>query len=883
MGLAEDTPRPDQLLVTPTRRLAHLLRARFDADCDARGLKVWRTLDALPWQAWVEQRFQLDRQAGRLRGRWLPPAVASLAWRRLVQDDPGEPAAISPAGLARAAHRSWRRMHAYSIPFASLVEEDTPETRRFARWAQRYSHWLAERGAIDADVALPMLSAASERRSLRLPGFDELAPAQATLLERLRAGGIAIEMAEMPARRGELSRVECRDARAELESAARWAAARLDRDPRARLAIVVPDLGSRRAEVQRTLERVLLPATGLTGGPSPGSQVFELAAARPLSQRPMVVAALDLLDAFAGTTDLAGCSRLLRNPYLRGAALEATARAMLDVRIRRHAMPGLSLARLARLAAERDCPMLAVVLEQALQLARRWSPSALPSAWSSSFFVLLAALGWPGEGASSVEHQTAQRWRELLTELAAADELSNALGVRAALQLLREMAADVSFEPQEIEAPLLVIDPETSAGMSFDALWVCGMEAGRWPPPAAPDPFLPLAWQVRQRLPGANADLAQAQAERLFERLARSADEVIVSVAQFDADAPVLPSALLAPVPQRTEPLSWPAEFLAARIHAARPVLESLVDARMPPPALDQPNRGGARLLELQSACPFRASAELRLHSRPLDEPGPGLNAAERGTVVHKVLARIWQALRDQAALLSWTPEDVRQLVLASIEAEIAPLRRGSDGLLQRLLTIESEWLALRAQELLEADRARLPFTIEALEAPIRLTLGGLTLALKLDRVDRLRDGSLAVIDYKTGGDAKPGAWLGERPRLPQLPLYLQAVGPERVAAVAFGRVRAGSTGYAGIARDPATFGDISSFGGKRAPRGYASWDELLSAWRERLQALAAEYTAGDARLAPEPATACRYCHLPGLCRINETVLRSERDAAADD
>jgi hypothetical protein len=40
---------------------------------------------------------------------------------------------------------------------------------------------------------------------------------------------------------------------------------------------------------------------------------------------------------------------------------------------------------------------------------------------------------------------------------------------------------------------------------------------------------------------------------------------------------------------------------------------------------------------------------------------------------------------------------------------------------------------------------------------------------------------------------------------------------------------------------------------------------------------------AGDARLAPQPATACRYCHLPGLCRINETMLRSERDVAADD
>ena len=71
-----------------------------------------------------------------------------------------------------------------------------------------------------------------------------------------------------------------------------------------------------------------------------------------------------------------------------------------------------------------------------------------------------------------------------------------------------------------------------------------------------------------------------------------------------------------------------------------------------------------------------------------------------------------------------------------------------------------------------------------------------MTLALRLDRVDRLDDGSIAVIDYKTGGDAEPDAWLGERPRLPQLPLYAEALGVDRVSAVAFGRVRTGDTGY---------------------------------------------------------------------------------------
>ena len=40
----------------------------------------------------------------------------------------------------------------------------------------------------------------------------------------------------------------------------------------------------------------------------------------------------------------------------------------------------------------------------------------------------------------------------------------------------------------------------------------------------------------------------------------------------------------------------------------------------LPPLTTAEEGRGGARLLELQSACPFRAQAELRLGARPLEE-----------------------------------------------------------------------------------------------------------------------------------------------------------------------------------------------------------------------------------------------------------------------
>ena len=124
---------------------------------------------------------------------------------------------------------------------------------------------------------------------------------------------------------------------------------------------------------------------------------------------------------------------------------------------------------------------------------------------------------------------------------------------------------------------------------------------------------------------------------------------------------------------------------------------------------------------------------------------------------------------------------------------------------------------------------------------------------------------------------------MGERPELPQLPLYVHAVGQEQVSAVAFGIVCKGSTEYRGFARDSTVFPGLKAFDASKSPfKEYAGWDELLRAWQRRLESIAREHAVGDARLAPNPTRACRYCHLAGVCRSAQALLEPEEgdDAA---
>jgi RecB family exonuclease len=293
--------------------------------------------------------------------------------------------------------------------------------------------------------------------------------------------------------------------------------------------------------------------------------------------------------------------------------------------------------------------------------------------------------------------------------------------------------------------------------------------------------------------------------------------------------------------------------------------------------------KGGARLLELQGACPFRAAVELRLGGVELEHPAAGIAATERGKLAHAVLQAFWDKAREQSVLLAMTADQRVAMVRTHVRSVLAPLRATADAVGTRLLDLEERWLEARVLELLQQDAERAPFTVEFVEEPRVIDVGGVQTRIVLDRVDRLADGTFAVIDYKTGASARPAAWMGERPELPQLPLYVRAIGQEQVSAVAFGVVCTGSTEYRGFARDGKVFPQLKPFDAASAPfKDYASWGDLLQAWNRRLESLAREHAQGDARLAPNPARACRYCHLRGVCRSAQALMEPEEgdDAA---
>ena len=105
--------------------------------------------------------------------------------------------------------------------------------------------------------------------------------------------------------------------------------------------------------------------------------------------------------------------------------------------------------------------------------------------------------------------------------------------------------------------------------------------------------------------------------------------------------------------------------------------------------------RGGARLLQNQSACPFRAFAVHRLGAASLDHPHEGLDARDRGILLHAALSELWSKLATQQRLEMMPHDELASVIAGAVDSALARLRRTRASSFQaRFLELERARLA---------------------------------------------------------------------------------------------------------------------------------------------------------------------------------------------
>ena len=326
-------------------------------------------------------------------------------------------------------------------------------------------------------------------------------------------------------------------------------------------------------------------------------------------------------------------------------------------------------------------------------------------------------------------------------ELIAALEASGMEGpripdARALPALLKAMLDDVAVRPPQGGHPRIFIWGLIEARLQqADLMVLGGLNEGTWPSLPAPDPWLAPAIRAALGLPGLERRIG-AEAQQFAAAL--GAREVLITRARRDARAPAIASRFWLRLEAMTGGLA-PARAIAGWADALdKP--DDFHPAERPrpaPPAADRPRRIAVTKLDRLKADPYAFYADAMLRLRRMDGIDADPSAAWRGSAVHRVFE-------------AWIKQD---------DCDPARLRPRAEALLDDAAA-HPVLRALWAPRLLEAiDWVAKEVTADLgtgrrpmlAERKGWIDVAGITLEGTVDRIDRLSDGTLAIVDWKTG------------------------------------------------------------------------------------------------------------------------------------
>ncbi len=841
------------LVITANNRLANHIRQSWGLKQVRNGVSGWRPPSVFALDSWIDNQWQELCDLG-LEGTELiilNEQQELVLWNSVIADDRHCPPELPIAATARQAQKAYRLLRQWEIP-EQLLSDESPH---LSRWITAIKRQLQKLSATTRSDSVSILADAYLDRHLPnyqeivLVGFQTLPPLHQRLLEC--AGSRLVDAASTT-----ISSTGCtvclENEVEEIQAAAIWARERLAQSPEQRIGIVIPSLSRLRPQVERLFREQLQPDYWSLDAYA-GATPFNISAGIALADTAIVNSALLLLSLNRKSLPLADCCRILNSPFWGGTS-ETGLRAAAEIQLRQrasHEIPcgdfRFQLHRLevmGEIAAEDS---LVKKLEIFETLKRNAAPRQSAANWCALFSRQLSALGWPGKrGLNSVEYQQRQHWQALLEEQGKIDQIKPAISCEEALQYLAEAAAKMPFQAETPDHPIQILGALEAVGLRFDHLWLSGMTDQVWPQPTQFNPLLPVHLQRQYQTPLSLPERELKIAQQVIRQFQCNAENIVFSHCRYEGDSQVCGSPLIEDIPTTTIDCLINPASLQQRCYSDRPAvtLERVECSHGPGVDTSLPSvKGGSAIFDAQAACPFNAFAKYRLNAEQPPEPTLGLTAAERGSLLHRVMELVWRSLGSLQGLQSRSDEDLDSLLENSVEEAMQPLYQQRKELMSpAFAALEKRRLRRLIRQWLELEAQRPDFRVSELEQSCETRFADLPLKLKIDRIDVTPDGDKIIIDYKTGKAAVKN-WFGERPTQPQLPLYALS-GNSSTSVITFANINLEQPGFSGVGRDKSL---LPGLVGADSYEGFESWEQLQQHWHEKLTALAEEFKSGCA------------------------------------
>ena len=817
-------------------------------------------------------------------------------WISIIENERSKTSLLNPEETARSVSHAYQLMRQWKLEELHL---DTllsyrmlPDIEAFLDWKKKFETLCQEKKLASLADCLALINSyfrECESSPLHgcfsLFGFSSPPPIYAELFDHL-------------SRLHEVERIEpgrCKPPEvrthftfdswtAELDAISQWTCDRLREAPDSHIGLIgelnETQLNDVKLRIERALDlHFLLDFEGVT------QKINSNQMGNSLIQEPFIHDALLTIGLIREQQSGEDLCRLIHSPSLVNEEDNGLTRAELERVIRKR------LTNLCRVSdflyftgeTQKDhyCPNLYRALGKVRELHRRHPKKTSSANWMQLFVDILQTFGWPGTTLTRHQQHALKRWQSVLEQFARLSAVIGPLDLNTALSRLRLLCRSNQTQQHFFQrANVSVYKPEEAVGLQFDHLWLINMNDQVWPPNSSPSPFLPYGLQFDLKIPGSHSSFQFALAKTIFDTLSQSVRRSLQSSHhKYDDDQEFRPSSFVAEFTQEV-PDSDPSQSLKAfygyKNYGRQKLTQYADDLQIAVWPLPQAV-GGHQVLSDQSSCPFKAFAKHRLHASPLCRFEIGISSAERGTALHHALDHLFDKLPTQEALQSLGHDERSSLCYSAADIAVGYLRRVKKALMMpTFLQIEKE----RTAELLikflkdvNGEAGRLPYSIEEKEKKHHWSFGDLQFSYKLDRVDKLDNEALAIVDYKTGKFAPSSTnLLADRPENLQIQFYFTAMSSLQsapIGAISWVHINPAKIEYKGLSSEENFHVRIK--GNSNPDKAQLSWSELSDLFPSQITKFTEEFKSGLLTVDPvDPSTSCRYCGLHGLCRIRE-------------
>ena len=666
-------------------------------------------------------------------------------------------------------------------------------------------------------------------------GFNESTPEQNKLFEALNCKPLFAEHLESTSRNFAFVEQE-----SELIAIAKWAKRTSNQYPEKQIGIVVPNLNELQHKVKSIFDLEF--SSNLV---EIHKKPYNISLGISLSDYPLIkhlISILRLSSQFQnGFVDTETLTKVVTSPYIKGAMIELNNRALLTNKIRQLSATRIKTNKILSLCD--GCPSLKEIFIK-LNDANLTKKITLELSLDSMNSFLLIWGFTSDRNLSSSEYQIYEKYQVESLVLNKLSDFHQLTTLDDALKILIEHMNAVIFQPQSGSANIYILGSLEAEGLFFDFAWVCSMTSSFLPGKIKMPLFIPPKTSVEYCLPGTSFELITKESEITLNNLQNLSKNLTFSYSTYsDSREQIATPYLLFEDPQQIEdPQVTPREM-------------ELIEDFIAPKIKNLEIKKGVKTLQDQMGCEFKGFIN-RLNFQEINDSVIGISKLEQGNIIHNILERFFNEVSSSSELKELSETRLDELIETHSENALQEIPQSNFRINEKVRVKKV------IKQYIDLEKNREFFEVVGTESEAQVDIAGLKFSTRIDRMDRLKDGSKLIIDYKTGKNIGISKLINQPLEQAQLPIY--AISNE-VDGVAFATINSQDCKFKAITKNKNDL-PMSSQSINRMPE----WKKQVSDWKDELVQASQKFQNGHAEVLPS-SHACDFCDYDLLCRVDKS------------